>query len=184
MLAIGGAMANTFLAAQGINIGTSICEQNLFDSSLRIIELAKEHGCDVVLPVDVITARNLTSSEECKVVQATQVDDQDMMLDIGPKTIAIIAQKLETAKTIVWNGPMGAFEYRPFDIGTISLARYVAGLTNSGQITSVVGGGDIVSALTMGGLAKNFSYISTGGGAFLEWLEGKQLPGINALLSS
>jgi phosphoglycerate kinase len=184
MLAIGGAMANTFLKALGYNIGASLFEEKLLPDAQKIVEWAKEKGCDLILPIDIVTSLTLQPPSEFRIVDINNVDNDSMILDIGPKTVNLIVQKLANIKTLVWNGPLGAFEYKPFDISTVSLAREISALSNEGRLISVAGGGDIVSALTNAGLDNNFSYISTAGGAFLEWLEGKELPGIEVLKNS
>lgn len=181
LLIIGGAMANTFLFAKGYNIGKSLYEPELKDDALSIIKAAKEHNCELFLPEDVITAKKLEAKAPCEIKAADAATADDLILDIGPESIAHLHQKLKTFKTVIWNGPLGAFEVMPFGVGTYSLARTVAQLTQSGQMVSVGGGGDVVSALTSAGLTDKFTYISTAGGAFLEWLEGNKLPGITAI---
>ncbi|MCE3232370.1 MAG: pgk [Rickettsiaceae bacterium] len=181
MLVIGGAMANTFLKASGNKIGKSLYENDLVDEAKSIMEKAKKAGCEIFLPSDVVIAKELAERTECKVVSTDNIPADYMILDLGPASIAALAQKLNNHKTIVWNGPLGAFEYRPFDVGTISLAQSIAFLTSSGQITSVAGGGDVVAALGVSGLTNSFSYISTAGGAFLDWLQGNGLPGVRVL---
>jgi phosphoglycerate kinase len=183
LLVIGGAMGNTFLKAMGQEIGKSYYEEALLPQALEVIKIAAEKDCELILPIDVVVAAECKEKAECRVITLKQMDSSSMILDVGPKTVALITDRLERMQTLVWNGPMGAFEYKPFDIGTTSLARDVAELTNSGRLISVAGGGDIVSALSNSGLSNNFTYISTAGGAFLEWLEGKSLPGIDAILT-
>lgn len=180
-LVIGGAMANTFLKAQNIEIGKSLYEQDLIDNAKDIIAKAAKTGCKIELPIDAVTATMLREKTPCHVVEIQTVEADTMILDIGPKTVAALSTQLESFKTVIWNGPMGAFEHKPFDVGTTSLARRVAELTLSGKLISIAGGGDIVSALSNAGLTECFTYISTAGGAFLEWLEGKDLPGITCL---
>jgi phosphoglycerate kinase len=182
-LLIGGAMATTFLYAQGYAVGTSLCERDMKATALRILNTAKEKGCDILLPHDVVVASALEVNAACRVVSVDAIPDDHMILDIGPESIVALSQELQLCKTAVWNGPVGAFEISPFDASTITLARMVAGLSRAGKIHSVAGGGDTVSALTHAGLANEFSYLSTAGGAFLEWLEGKELPGVAALMS-
>jgi phosphoglycerate kinase len=182
-LVIGGGMANTFLAAQGINVGKSLCEHDLLPTAREIMEKAKEAGCDILLPQDVVVAAEFKANATHKTVPATQVPEDMMILDAGPDTLITLAGRFETARTVVWNGPLGAFEITPFDQGTNEAARVVGMLTRIGQLTSVAGGGDTVAALNNAGAADEFSYVSTAGGAFLEWLEGKTLPGVAALTS-
>jgi phosphoglycerate kinase len=181
MLVIGGAMANTFLKSTGVSIGRSLYEPELVTTAQSIMEKAARLGCEIILPQDVIVAEGIKERVQCQVLPTGKVPEDMMILDIGPKTVSYISSKLEEAKTLIWNGPLGAFEHKPFDIGTASVARRVAQLTTSGQLESIAGGGDIVSALGGAGLTDSFTYISTAGGAFLEWLEGKDLPGIAVL---
>ena len=180
-LVIGGGMANTFLAAQGIDVKASLCEHDLGDTARDILAKAETAGCQVLLPRDVVVAEEFKAMASCKTVPATEVPDGHMILDVGTDTIADLAARFEAAKTVVWNGPLGAFEIAPFDNGTNAAARHVGMLTKMGQLTSVAGGGDTVAALNNAGAADDFSYVSTAGGAFLEWLEGKALPGVEAL---
>jgi len=180
-LVIGGGMANTFLAANGAEIGKSLCERDLLDTAREIVTKAKEAGCEIVLPVDGRVAKEFRAHAENRVVPADQVGADEMILDIGPKSIERVAQVLDGAKTLVWNGPFGAFEMQPFDEGTVAVAQKAAALTRDGRLLTVAGGGDTVAALNAAGVADDFSYISTAGGAFLEWLEGKELPGVAAL---
>jgi phosphoglycerate kinase len=181
VLIIGGGMANTFLFAQGIDVGNSLCEQDMADQARGILETAEKAGCDVVLPVDGVVAREFKEGAECETVALDAIPSDAMMLDIGPKSIDEVTAKLETCKTVVWNGPFGAFEIPPFDKGTNAAAQAAAKLTKEGKMTSVAGGGDTVAALAHAGVSDDFSYISTAGGAFLEWMEGKQLPGVEVL---
>ena len=174
-------MANTFLAAKGVDVGKSLCEHDLADTARRIIAEAAAAGCEIVLPTDVVVAREFKAGAACETVAADACPADAMILDAGPKTVADIETRFETAKTVVWNGPLGAFEIPPFDAGTVAAARKVAELTRSGALLSVAGGGDTVAALNAAGAAQDFSYVSTAGGAFLEWLEGKVLPGVAAL---
>jgi phosphoglycerate kinase len=178
---VGGGMANTFLYALGKNIGKSLCEKDFKDTALQIIENAKKHGCKIFLPSDVVVSKKFAENVPCKIVSSDAVADDDMILDVGPITIFELTKELETHKTLVWNGPLGAFETKPFNTGTESFARIAAGLTSRKKLVSVSGGGDSVSAINSAGLAEEFTYISTAGGAFLEWLEGKELPGVSAL---
>ena len=181
ILVIGGGMANTFLAAQGKAVGKSLCEHNLLDTARGVLETAKASGCEIVLPVDATVAAEFKAHAANKVVSVDAVGADDMILDIGPASVKVVAEKLAIAKTLVWNGPFGAFELEPFDRGTNAVAKEAARLTKAGKLLSVAGGGDTVSALNHAGAADEFTYVSTAGGAFLEWLEGKPLPGVNAL---
>jgi len=181
LLAIGGGMANTFLAAKKFNIGTSSYEKNLLATAEKILKKAEKNGCEILLPSDVVVAADLDYSPECEVVAAEKIPADKMALDIGPETVKAITEKLRGCKTVIWNGPLGAFEYPPFDVGTISVARAIAGLTKASGLVSVAGGGDVLAAIAKAGLSNQFTYVSTAGGAFLEWLEGKELPGITAL---
>ena len=180
-IVVGGGMANTFLYALGKNIGKSLCEKELKDTALQIIETAKANGCQVLLPSDVVVAKKFEAGAECKTVSVDDIAEDDMILDIGAQSSAKVAAELAKHQTLVWNGPLGAFEIKPFNIGTDSFAKTAAKLTEEGKLVSVSGGGDSVSALNSVGLADKFTYISTAGGAFLEWLEGKDLPGVAAL---
>jgi len=180
-IVIGGGMANTFLAAKGINVGKSLCEHDLADTARQIIADAAAAGCEIVLPTDVVVAREFKAGAACETVPADACPADAMILDAGPETVADIETRFETAKTVVWNGPLGAFEIPPFDTGTVAAARRVAELTKSGALLSVAGGGDTVAALNAAGAGSDFSYVSTAGGAFLEWLAGKVLPGVAAL---
>ncbi|MFG1347917.1 phosphoglycerate kinase [Xanthobacter autotrophicus DSM 431] len=181
VLVIGGGMANTFLAALGKKVGKSLCEHDLADTARDILGKAKAAGCEIVLPVDAVVAREFKANAAHRVVGVDEVADDEMILDAGPETVAVVRQKLDGAKTVVWNGPFGAFEMTPFDAATVAVARYVGDLTRKGKVLSVAGGGDTVAALNHAGTANDFSYVSTAGGAFLEWLEGKALPGVEAL---
>ncbi|MBB3971478.1 phosphoglycerate kinase [Hansschlegelia beijingensis] len=183
-LVIGGGMANTFLAAQGAEIGKSLCERDLLDTAREIVAKAGEAGCEIVLPVDGRVAKEFRAHAENRVVPATEVGADEMILDIGPKSVERVAQVIEGARTLVWNGPFGAFEMQPFDEGTVAVAQKAAALTREGRLLTVAGGGDTVAALNAAGVADDFSYISTAGGAFLEWLEGKELPGVAALTAT
>ena len=181
VMVIGGAMANTFLAARGLGIGRSLYEPVLVDVARHIIERADEAGCSLVLPEDVVVATALVADTPHQTVPADAVADEDMILDIGPATVATVTRHLKRARTLVWNGPLGAFETPPFDRGTQALADAVADLTAEGKLDSIAGGGDTVAALTSAGAGARLTYLSTAGGAFLEWLAGKALPGIEAL---
>ncbi|TCT05644.1 phosphoglycerate kinase [Aquabacter spiritensis] len=181
ILAIGGGMANTFLAAQGYAVGKSLCEHDLAPTALKVLESAKAAGCEIVLPVDVVVAKAFEAHAPHRVVGVDAVAEDEMILDAGPQTVRLIAGKLERVKTVVWNGPFGAFELPPFDAATVAVARAVADRAEAGLLLAVAGGGDTVAALNQAGVAERFSYVSTAGGAFLEWLEGKALPGVEAL---
>lgn len=181
VLIIGGAMANTFLLAQGKSVGKSLVEPDLAGTARAIMEKAKAKGREIVLPVDVVVAKEFKALAPSRVVDADHVGADEMILDIGPRSIEHVVSVLARCKTLVWNGPFGAFEMEPFDTGTIAVAEAAAELTQAGKIISVAGGGDTVAALNAAGAADRFSYISTAGGAFLEWLEGKSLPGVEIL---
>ncbi|EAR50981.1 phosphoglycerate kinase [Oceanicola granulosus HTCC2516] len=180
-LVIGGGMANTFLAAQGLDVGKSLCEHDLADTAREIAAKAAEAGCEILLPRDVVVAREFKAGAESEVVKAEDVPADAMILDAGPDSVAHVGMVFERSRTLVWNGPLGAFEIEPFDAASNAAARKAAELTRAGKLTSVAGGGDTVSALNQAGVADDFSYISTAGGAFLEWMEGKTLPGVAAL---
>lgn len=180
-LVIGGAMANTFLAAQGIAVGRSLQEADMHATALEIVAKAKAAGCEIVLPVDAATATEFRAHPPVQIVDVTAIPADAMMLDVGPATVAALIKRLAGVKTLVWNGPLGAFETAPFDAATVSLAKAVAAATQSGSLLSVAGGGDTVSALRHAGVSEQFSYVSSAGGAFLEWMEGKTLPGVAAL---
>lgn len=180
-LVIGGGMANTFLAAQGKKVGKSLCEPDLFDTARHIMANARAARCDIVLPTDVVVAKELKAGVDTRTVSVEAVPDDEMILDVGPDTLAHLAGRFETANTVVWNGPLGAFEVPPFDRGTVSAARVVAMRSKQGELISVAGGGDTVAALNEAGAADDFTYVSAAGGAFLEWLEGVELPGVAAL---
>jgi phosphoglycerate kinase len=181
MLVIGGGMANTFLAAQGKAIGKSLCERDLLDTARKILADAAAAGCEIVLPIDAVVAKQFKEHAPSHIVGVDHVGSDEMILDIGPRSVVNAEEKMGQAKTLVWNGPVGAFEVRPFDAGTTALAATAARLTAAGKLLSVAGGGDTVAALNQAGVANGFTYVSTAGGAFLEWLEGKALPGVDAL---
>jgi phosphoglycerate kinase len=181
LMAIGGAMANTFLFAKGRPVGRSLCEPDLGDVARFILSEAEEQGCDIILPEDAVTAEKLEPGVLTRTVGVHAVPMNAMILDIGPETVARICRALEAARTLVWNGPLGAFETPPFDRATVAIAKKVAELTSAGKLMSVAGGGDTVSALAAAGVEGQLSYVSTAGGAFLEWLEGRELPGVKAL---
>ncbi len=181
VLVIGGAMANTFLAAGGVAVGKSLQEAEMHDTALDIVAKARAAGCEIMLPVDAVTASKLAAGVATSTVDIGAVPADQMILDIGPQTVAAIVARLAAVKTLVWNGPVGAFEFPPFDAATTMIAHAVAAATASGQLRSVGGGGDTVSALKHAGVLEKLSYVSSAGGAFLEWLEGKTLPGVAAL---
>ena len=180
-LIIGGGMANTFLAAQGVEIGTSLCETSMLDTARAIIAEAEENSCRILLPRDGVVASAFTDGQTGTQVDMTQVPDDQMILDAGPQAVKDICTAFDDAQTLIWNGPLGAFEIAPFDAATTATACYAAARTKAGGLKSVAGGGDTVAALNHAGVVEDFSYVSTAGGAFLEWLEGKKLPGVEAL---
>ena len=180
-IVIGGGMANTFLAAQGVNVGKSLCEHDLTDTALQILADAKAGNCELILPTDVVTATEFKAGAQATTCPATACADDAMILDAGPDSVARIKAVFDAAKTLVWNGPLGAFEIPPFNTATDAAALHAAELSRAGKLLSVAGGGDTVAALNSSGAAEDFTYISTAGGAFLEWLEGKTLPGVAAL---
>lgn len=180
-LVIGGGMANTFLAAMGKAIGKSLCEMEFADVARKIMAEAADANCELVLPIDVVVAPKFEAHAPTRTVDVDHVGPDDMILDIGPKTVAKVEALLESTRTLVWNGPFGAFEIPPFDQGTVAVAKAAARLTQSGQLESIAGGGDTIAALNKADASKALTYISTAGGAFLEWLEGKKLPGVEAL---
>ncbi len=181
MLVIGGGMANTFLAAQGIDVAASLCEHDLGDTAREILAKAEKTGCEVILPSDVVVAQEFEANAENATVAATEVPEGTMILDAGPDSVARVREAIDRAKTLIWNGPLGAFEIAPFDAATKAAAEHAAQRSADGKLVSVAGGGDTVSALNRAGAAERFTYISTAGGAFLEWMEGKTLPGVAAL---
>ena len=181
VLVIGGGMANTFLAASGIDVGKSLCEHDLADTARKIAQKAADSGCEILLPRDVVIAREFKAGAAHEVVKAEDCPADAMILDAGPDSVAHIVQVFERCKTLVWNGPLGAFEIAPFDAATNAAAQAAADLTAAGKLVSVAGGGDTVAALNKAGVADRFTYVSTAGGAFLEWMEGKTLPGVAAL---
>ena len=182
-LVIGGGMANTFLAAQGINVGKSLCEHDLAETAKQIMIDAEAAGCAIVLPVDGVVAREFKAGAANETVAITAIPADAMVLDVGPKSVEAINGWISKAETLVWNGPLGAFEIAPFDTATVAAARHAAERTRAGKLVSVAGGGDTVSALNHAGVADDFSYVSTAGGAFLEWMEGKELPGVAVLIA-
>jgi phosphoglycerate kinase len=181
VLIIGGAMANTFLLAQGKKVGKSLVESDLIETARVIMDKAKATKREIVLPVDAVVAKEFKALAPSRAVDVDHVGDDEMILDIGPKSVEHVVSVLARCKTLVWNGPFGAFEMEPFDNGTVEVAEAAAELTQSGKLVSIAGGGDTVSALNAAGAASRFSYVSTAGGAFLEWLEGKTLPGVAVL---
>ena len=181
-LIIGGGMANTFLAARGVAVGRSLCEHDLIGEAEAIFERAEAAGCTIHLPYDVVVAKELAPNPpSVRTCNVHEVADDEMILDIGPAAVEALGDALKTCRTLVWNGPLGAFETPPFDAATVALARIAAALTTDGSLVSVAGGGDTVAALNHAGVAAEFSFVSTAGGAFLEWMEGRTLPGIAAL---
>lgn len=180
-LVLGGGMANTFLFAQGVEVGKSLCERDMAEEARKIMATAKSSGCEIVLPSDRVTVKEFGKGVPTETIKTTSLPADREAVDIGAQSVADITKILETCKTVLWNGPMGVFEVKPFDAGTNGLAKAVANLTRAGKILSVAGGGDTVSALENAGVADQFTYVSTAGGAFLEWLEGKTLPGVAAL---
>ena len=182
LLIIGGAMANTMLLAQGVEVGKSLVERDMLDTAKAIFAAAEKAGCTIILPEDAVVAAKLAVGQDTTTVPVGQVPADQMILDAGPKTVATIIAKLEGAKTLVWNGPVGAFEFPPFDAGTNAIAQDVARLVAAKRLLAVAGGGDTVSAMSHAGVIDKLSYVSTAGGAFLEWLEGRELPGVKALV--
>ena len=181
-LIIGGGMANTFLAARGVDVKKSLCEHDLVDTANEIFEKAEGAGCTLHLPYDVAVATEFAANPASyRVCNVNELAEGEMILDVGPAAVEALADVLKTCKTLVWNGPLGAFELAPFDTATVALARTAAALTAEGSLVSVAGGGDTVAALNHAGVADDFSFVSTAGGAFLEWMEGKELPGVAAL---
>ena len=181
MLVIGGGMANTFLAAKGVNVGKSLCEHDLAETARKIMTAADKANCEIVLPGDAVVAREFKAGADNETVALDAIPSDSMVLDVGSASIETVKAKIDTAKTLVWNGPLGAFEIEPFDTATVAAAKHAAENTRAGKLNSVAGGGDTVAALNHAGAAGGFSYVSTAGGAFLEWLEGKDLPGVKAL---
>lgn len=180
-IVIGGGMANTFLYASGIGVGKSLCENDMAAEARGIIDVAQNAGCEIVLPIDATVAAEFKEGAESKTVALSGIPDDMMILDVGPASIEDLKNRLSGAKTVLWNGPLGAFEISPFDIGTNTVASHVAELTAAGKLLSVAGGGDTVAALAGAGAVDRFTYVSAAGGAFLEWIEGKVLPGVAAI---
>jgi phosphoglycerate kinase len=180
-LVIGGGMANTFLAAQGLSVGNSLCEHEMAETARDIMTKAGSAGCEILLPADVVVAEAFEAGAAHEVVPAHACPEEAMILDAGPTSVERIKAAFDGAKTLIWNGPLGAFEIAPFDAATNAAAAHAAALTEAGRLISVAGGGDTVAALNTAHAAERFTYISTAGGAFLEWMEGKTLPGVAAL---
>ena len=181
-LIIGGGMANTFLAARGVDVGKSLCEHDLAATAEEILDNAEKSGCTIHLPYDVVVSKEFAANPpSLRTCNVHEVAADEMILDVGPQAVEALADVLKTCRTLVWNGPLGAFEMAPFDTATVALARIAAALTKEGSLVSVAGGGDTVAALNHAGVADDFTYVSTAGGAFLEWMEGKELPGVVAL---
>jgi phosphoglycerate kinase len=180
-LIIGGGMANTFLAARGVNVGKSLCEHDLAATAEEILDAAEKANCTVHLPYDVVVATEFRANPPVRTVNVHEVAADEMILDVGPAAVEALADVLKNCRTLVWNGPLGAFETPPFDTATVALARTAAALTRDGSLVSVAGGGDTVAALNHAGVADDFTFVSTAGGAFLEWMEGRTLPGVAAL---
>lgn len=183
-LVIGGAMANTFLAAQGVNVGKSLYEADHLETARKVIHMANESGAAILLPTDLVVAKEFKAGAAHRTVGCGNIAPDEMALDVGPESIKAFENRLLTTRTLVWNGPFGAFETAPFDKGTVAAAQIVAAATRAGSLLSVAGGGDTVAALAHAGVEADFTYVSTAGGAFLEWLEGKSLPGVEALTSN
>ncbi len=181
VLVIGGGMANTFLRARGLDVGKSLCEHDLVATAREIEAKAKAAGCEIMLPVDALAAKEFKANPGHRIADVSNIAADEMILDAGPKSIEAVIVRLQTTKTLVWNGPFGAFELEPFDTATVAVAKAAAALTLAGKLVSVAGGGDTVSAMNHAGVGADLSYISTAGGAFLEWMEGKPLPGVEAL---
>lgn len=181
MIIVGGGMANTFLYAQGVKVGKSLCEPDFVDTVGSILDRAAETGCRIVLPKDAVVAAEFAEGAANEVVDVNDVPDDKMILDAGPESVAGLVERIGECSTLLWNGPLGAFEIAPFGEGTFALARAAAQATNEGQLTTIAGGGDTVAALNSAGVTDDFTYVSTAGGAFLEWLEGRALPGVVAL---
>ena len=180
-LAIGGGMANTFLYAQGHDVGASYCEKDLAETARDIIRLAGQNNCKLFLPLDIVVAETMSPGAAARVRGLGEVDEHERILDAGPETVERLCRAMENSKTLIWNGPLGVFEMPPFDKGTMAAARYAAKLAKSGKLVAVAGGGDTVAALNAAGCSEDFTFVSTAGGAFLEWMEGKELPGVAAL---
>ena len=180
-LAIGGGMANTFLSAQGCDVGGSLCEKDLAQTAREILDEARAKGCEILLPVDVVVATEVKPGAAASVRALRQISADEKILDAGPKSVERLIAAMDASKTLIWNGPLGVFEIPPFDAATVAAARHAAELAKLGRVTAVAGGGDTVAALHHAGVAGDFTFVSTAGGAFLEWMEGKALPGVEAL---
>ena len=184
ILFVGGGMANTLLHAQGVNVGASLCEADLTDTARAIFAAAEEAGCKLMLPSDVVVAREFRPNPETRLVAVSDVSDDEMILDCGPATVVALSMAMEEAKTLIWNGPLGAFETPPFETATVAAAQQAARAVKERGLIAVAGGGDTVAALNQAGVSSDFTFISTAGGAFLEWMEGKDLPGVGVLAAS
>ena len=182
-LAIGGGIANTFLLAQGHKIGNSLCEPTELKTALHILKKAKEEGCKIILPLDVQVSRDLSPSSEVNRVSINDIHDSESIFDIGPKTTECIENAIDRCKTVLWNGPLGLFEHQPFDRSSLQIAQNIAHLSSHGRLKSIAGGGETIAAIKRANVAEQFTYLSTGGGAFLEYIEGRDLPGIEALVT-
>ena len=180
-LAIGGGMANTFLYAQGHDVGASYCEKDLAETAREIIRLAGKNNCKLFLPLDVVVAEKMAPGAPARIRDTGSVDDDERILDAGPETVERLCRAMDNSKTLIWNGPLGVFEMKPFDRGTVEAAQYAARLARDGKLVAVAGGGDTVAALNAAGVTDDFTFVSTAGGAFLEWMEGKPLPGVEVL---
>ena len=180
-MVIGGGMANTFLAAQGINVGKSLCEHDLADTARSILAEAETQKCNIILPIDVVVAKEFAANAPSTINTLDDIPTDGMILDAGPNTVDAINAAFDEANTLIWNGPLGAFEMEPFDRATVDTAQHAAKRTKRGNLIFVAGGGDTVAAMKHAGVADNLTYISTAGGAFLEWMEGKELPGVAVL---
>ena len=180
-LAIGGGMANTFLYAQGHDVGASYCEKELAETAREVIRLAGQNNCKLFLPLDIVVAEKMAPGAPARVRHVGSIDDDERILDAGPETVERLCRAMGNSKTLIWNGPLGVFEFKPFDKGTVEAARYAAAQVRAGKLVAVAGGGDTVAALNAAGVVDDFTFVSTAGGAFLEWMEGKTLPGVAAL---
>lgn len=180
-LFVGGGMANTLLYAQGIKVGVSLCERDLVDTARAILAVAEQSGCKIMLPSDVVLAKEFKPNPETRLAATSEVGEDELILDCGPATVVALGQAIDKAATLIWNGPLGAFETPPFDTATVETARHTARASAEGELIAVAGGGDTVAALNQAGVAGDFTFISTAGGAFLEWMEGKTLPGVAAV---
>jgi phosphoglycerate kinase len=181
ILFVGGGMANTLLHAQGVEVGASLCEKDFADTAKAILAAAETAGCQLILPSDVVLAKEFAPNPETRVAPVSDVQADEMILDCGPATVTALAIAMDGAKTLIWNGPLGAFETPPFDTATVTAAKQAAALTKAGELIAVAGGGDTVAALNQAGVSADFTFVSTAGGAFLEWMEGKALPGVEVL---